>query len=71
MDIKLFFMKNFNIFVNELNLDLDNNNSYIYYNELVEKKGSRYEYIVSNNLNFNFYNFFISIAIILLPVPFK
>ena len=39
--------------INKLNIDVSENKDYIYYSEIANKKGDRYNYILNNNIDIN------------------
>ena len=58
MDLNNFIQDKFKISDELLELEYDNNNNinYIYYNEIENKKGSRYDMIIQNKLDINHFS---------------
>lgn len=56
MTLNIFFKEKFNYDINNLDLDLNSDKKYIFYNELNEQYGYRYDYIIKNNLDLNNYD---------------
>jgi predicted RNA methylase len=56
--METFFLQHFNVLLDDIDIDFDQkiDKKYIFFNEFSNKKGSRYDSIINNNLNINDYS---------------